>query len=211
MSFKQIALTGLVAAVAANPAPSAREVVRTALEQRVMAIAGLDPVVFAFGSDSKRSGVYVGPQHGYEDENGKRCRKAVAVIEQAIACMLFKLDTTNNNELMVVQGNPKMLYGSIKSGDGNVWEFSDRYFNQTLDWYLPDSMDINEDNIFTFTIGNDDDSGFWPTIEVTKSFLDSTLSENTPFGRSPLYYFGPKKFDEEYSLLCGYAVSPMCE
>eukprot|EP00127_Corallochytrium_limacisporum_P004923 Clim_evm1s192 gene=Clim_evmTU1s192 len=210
MSFKQVALAGLVAVVAATPAPSTQEVLKAAVKQRAMAIAGVDPVISAIGGvEGKSTGTYAWTQVSFEDENGTECEKAIALKYQGVACMLFRLDPENNNELLTVEGNPKGLYGSVKSGDGNEWEFT-KPDTQSLDWYTEESMNVNEENIFTFRIGSDDVDGFWPTFDVSKKLLESTVAEDSRDGRVAVFHFGPKSFDDEYSLLCGYAAVPTC-
>eukprot|EP00127_Corallochytrium_limacisporum_P000990 Clim_evm74s33 gene=Clim_evmTU74s33 len=203
MSFKQIVLTGLVAAVAANPVPSVPEVLTKALNEQLTASVGLDPVTYGLGIDE--TGTYVGRQTTFKGG----CEKAKKVRAQAATCMLYKLDEDNLNQVLAVEGNPYGIHGTVRSGD-NTFDLEDESQLQDLLWYRIAPMRIDTDeNEFILSIGSDT-HGSEPIILDNKVYLDSTFAKDTSLGRVAVFHFAPKKFNEELSLLCGYAAVPTC-
>eukprot|EP00127_Corallochytrium_limacisporum_P001967 Clim_evm3s91 gene=Clim_evmTU3s91 len=213
MSFKKIILTGLIAVVAANPVPSAKDFNSSVMGQAIAAISGTPDIVSGMPDigaalvDEDRLFIYIGHQPRYQ------CgQKASSLSEQGVRCALYYIDSSDNNELMYVENNPEHLHGSIKSGDFE-WNLTlENREDNDLQWITEESMEINEANTFEFSFGA---TGRNPAIHAKGvSYLDSTVAfDPYPYGgtRTTMYYFGPTKFDDTYDLICVYRSVPQCD
>eukprot|EP00127_Corallochytrium_limacisporum_P001969 Clim_evm5s91 gene=Clim_evmTU5s91 len=205
MSFKQVMLTVLAAGAAANPLPFATDIAQHLLDQRMGAITGMAGVPSALSGFGPDTGFYVGPQPDFDC--GDTMTQALL---QGVACMLYYLDTTDNNRLMYVRGNPKQLEGKITS-EGE-WKFEADKHQRDLQWYTNEPMKVNDANTFHFRFGSDVSFSAKPAIDYKKvKFLDSIGAEDTAQGRIPAYFFGPVQYDETYDLMCVYVVAPGCD
>eukprot|EP00127_Corallochytrium_limacisporum_P002075 Clim_evm11s100 gene=Clim_evmTU11s100 len=207
MSFKQIILTGLVAAVAANPAPRAKELARSMLDQRLQAITGMSPIASVVGGEAQD--VFIGTQKTYYCGD-----KATYISEQGLECAIYYIKPDGNHQMMYVERNALNVQGTLTSGD-NEWVLPPNHNGVDLHWNSMDPMNINEENTFNLTLTGegDVDSGA-PGITVTDhSYLGSIVAGKN-YGaddRAAGYFFGPVAYDNNYDIICVYAAIPQCD
>eukprot|EP00127_Corallochytrium_limacisporum_P002069 Clim_evm5s100 gene=Clim_evmTU5s100 len=205
MSFKQIILTGLVAAAAANPAPRAKEITRSMLDQRLQAITGMSPI--ASVADGTAQDVFIGTQKTYYCGD-----KATYVSEQGLMCAIYYIKPDGNHQMMNVEHNALYVQGTLTSGD-NEWVLPPDQKWKELTWDNSDPMNINEENTFTLTLTGDGDSDT-PGITVTgHSYLDSVVTSKIKDrdDRAAGYFFGPVAYDNTYDIVCAYVAVPQCD
>eukprot|EP00127_Corallochytrium_limacisporum_P002066 Clim_evm2s100 gene=Clim_evmTU2s100 len=201
MLFKQIILTGLVAAVAAHPTPRANELATSLLNQRMLALTGMSPISSVVSGEGQD--VFIGDQKSYY------CGlHAKSVSEQGLACALYSIDHDDNNRMMYVEGNPKLLHGKLTSGE-NVWEIKHDDRNRDLSWNNMEPMNINEANTFSLTLTGEGTDG----LEVVDHHYKHSVVAGEVYSsgeRATAYNFGPLKYNEIYDMICVYVAIPQC-